>query len=300
MAFTCCGRKLKCYSRRLCGEWEPEYESLRNTSVLLFTAGGVGLFCATCAIAMFPFQPAVNSGSLCMFGGALSCTTALVTLCCYRGTQRGAYHASLLCMVIQLLCTASLVYAGAGASFDFCSSTVDCYGLRFANPDLASCWTCVREDWDSCDLECFDAEAVQAGVLDQCRKADTGPGTVLPYRKNCWETKAFQCFDRPHPNKTYASLEGPLTYQLLGERNCEPRYSKNGKCGDPSARAPQPFWGFEDRETCWKYYKGNGPDGWRRKYISPKASTAFVCVGALTQILASFFFMFVAGARLEM
>ena len=91
-----------------------------------------------------------------------------------------------------------------------------------------------------------------------------------------------------------------MTYQLLGKRNCEPRYSPNGKCGDGGEATPQPFWGFEDRETCWKYYKGNGPKGHRRKAISPKSSTGFVVVGSLTQILASFFFMFVAGARLEM
>ena len=124
MAITCCGRKVKCYSRRICGDWEPEYQNLRDTSVLLFASGVLGLLCATCAIALFPFQPSVNAGSLCMFGSALSCVTALVTLCCCRGTQSGAYHAALFCMVIQLLCTASLVYAGAGTSFDFCAAPV--------------------------------------------------------------------------------------------------------------------------------------------------------------------------------
>ena len=82
MAITCCGRKVKCYSRRICGDWEPEYQNLRDTSVLLFASGVLGLLCATCAIALFPFQPSVNAGSLCMFGSALSCVTALVTLCC--------------------------------------------------------------------------------------------------------------------------------------------------------------------------------------------------------------------------
>ena len=148
MAITCCGRKVKCYSRRICGDWEPEYQNLRDTSVLLFASGVLGLLCATCAIALFPFQPSVNAGSLCMFGSALSCVTALVTLCCCRGTQSGAYHAALFCMVIQLLCTASLVYAGAGTSFDFCAETVDCYGLRFEGADRESCWTCLREPWD--------------------------------------------------------------------------------------------------------------------------------------------------------
>ena len=109
-----------------------------------------------------------------------------------------------------------------------------------------------------------------------------------------------RCYDRAAGTRNYTSPEGRLTYQLLGKRNCEPRYSPNGKCGDGGEATPQPFWGFEDRETCWKYYKGNGPKGHRRKAISPKSSTGFVVVGSLTQILASFFFMFVAGARLEM
>lgn len=298
MAITCCGRKVKCYSRRICGDWEPEYQNLRDTSVLLFASGVLGLLCATCAIALFPFQPSVNAGSLCMFGSALSCVTALVTLCCCRGTQSGAYHAALFCMVIQLLCTASLVYAGAGTSFDFCAETVDCYGLRFEGADRESCWTCLREPWDGCALQfsCDEDEVVR-----KCREGAGDLGAVaLPYRKNCWETKAFQCYDRAAGTRNYTSPEGRLTYQLLGKRNCEPRYSPNGKCGDGGEATPQPFWGFEDRETCWKYYKGNGPKGQRRKAISPKSSTGFVVVGSLTQILASFFFMFVAGARLEM
>ena len=298
MAITCCGRKVKCYSRRICGDWEPEYQNLRDTSVLLFASGVLGLLCATCAIALFPFQPSVNAGSLCMFGSALSCVTALVTLCCCRGTQSGAYHAALFCMVIQLLCTASLVYAGAGTSFDFCAETVDCYGLRFEGADRESCWTCLREPWDGCALQfsCDDDEVVR-----KCREGAGDLGAVaLPYRKNCWETKAFQCYDRAAGTRNYTSPEGRLTYQLLGKRNCEPRYSPNGKCGDGGEATPQPFWGFEDRETCWKYYKGNGPKGQRRKAISPKSSTGFVVVGSLTQILASVFFMVVAGARLEM
>ena len=76
MAITCCGRKVKCYSRRICGDWEPEYQNLRDTSVLLFASGVLGLLCATCAIALFPFQPSVNAGSLCIFGSALSCARA--------------------------------------------------------------------------------------------------------------------------------------------------------------------------------------------------------------------------------
>ena len=43
MAITCCGRKVKCYSRRICGDWEPEYQNLRDTSVLLFASGVLGL-----------------------------------------------------------------------------------------------------------------------------------------------------------------------------------------------------------------------------------------------------------------
>ena len=54
MAITCCGRKVKCYSRRICGDWEPEYQNLRDTSVLLFASGVLGLLCATCAIALPP------------------------------------------------------------------------------------------------------------------------------------------------------------------------------------------------------------------------------------------------------
>ena len=230
MAITCCGRKVKCYSRRICGDWEPEYQNLRDTSVLLFASGVLGLLCATCAIALFPFQPSVNAGSLCMFGSALSCVTALVTLCCCRGTQSGAYHAALFCMVIQLLCTASLVYAGAGTSFDFCAETVDCYGLRFEGADRESCWTCLREPWDGCALQfsCDEDEVVR-----KCREGAGDLGAVaLPYRKNCWETKAFQCYDRAAGTRNYTSPEGRLTYQLLGKRNCEPRYSPNGKCGD--------------------------------------------------------------------
>ena len=175
---------------------------------------------------------------------------------------------------------------------------MDCYGLRFEGADRESCWTCLREPWDGCALQfsCDEDEVVR-----KCREGAGDLGAVaLPYRKNCWETKAFQCYDRAAGTRNYTSPEGRLTYQLLGKRNCEPRYSPNGKCGDGGEATPQPFWGFEDRETCWKYYKGNGPKGHRRKAISPKSSTGFVVVGSLTQILASFFFIFVAGARLEM
>jgi len=255
----------------LCGIWEVEYRKLRDISTLVVFTGFVGVVFAIAGVSIFPFQPSIVSGTLCLGASCLTIVAALTTLCCCAQSPGGAHNAALMCMVIQLLSTASLLYAASGTSWDFCGATKSCYHLGEPLPN--------------------------GRPAPRCWKTNVAPLTfrgAVPLRKNCDPDLSFHCVDRPGslPIDVYdadwrsgaASGTIDLNYIYVGRKNCEPTW---GGCGDHSANRPQGFWGFDDRDDCMKFYMDQDK-------IWPKTSTGLIATGALVQIVFSFLFMYYA------
>lgn len=255
----------------LCGIWDVEYRKLRDMSTLLIFTGFVGVVFATVAVSIFPFQPTIVSASLCLAASCLTIVAALTTLCCCSMSPGGAHNAALMCMVIQLLSTASLLYASSGTSFDLCAVTKDCYhnnaALPSGEPTTLKCW--------------------------KGNPAPTIFRNDVPTRPKCDPKYSYFCLDReakkPIPYYDPDSAAGApalgtfdIEYNFVGRKNCEPKW---GDCGDLSKHHPQVFWGFDDREDCMAFYEDQDK-------IWPLTSTALVASGATIQIVFSFLFMY--------
>lgn len=267
-------------------------------SILVVFTATVGLVFAIAGIAVFPFQPSIVSGVLCMGASLLSLAAAFTTLCCCQQKPGGAHNAALMCMVIQLMSVASLLYAGQGTSWDFCGDTTDCYYITTQVP-------------------CSD------GAQEKCWEKnpyDFLRGDV-PTRKRCDPKTSYFCYDRmptdvsididsngfeAYMEDLYLSdrLESCSDFEVLDDqnindvvsvaiefggpykRNCEDYWHD---CGDKSKSTAQTFWGFDDRDDCMKYYKKMGK-------IWPLTSTGLIMTGAVGQAIFSFLHMYYAVA----
>ena len=260
-------------------------------SSLVVVTSIVGIVFSVAGLAVFPFQPSIVSGVLALGASLLSITAALTTLCCCQQSPNGAHNAALMCMVIQLMSTASLLYAASGTSWDFCSDTRDCYYLAEPLP----CEPFARTCWDKNPYDFLQGD--------------------IPTRKNCEPEKSYFCYDRMpedidisfdttlfqayvaslDPETTeacedFASGASPSALRDLYDlefsgpykRNCEARWKP---CGDHSKNDAQSFWGFDDREDCMKYYM-------KQNKIWPTTSTSLIACSAMMQIVFSFFLMY--------
>ena len=178
-------------------------------------------------------------------------------------------------MVIQLLSTASLLFAANGTHWDFCASTKACYSLTENVVDTPNGPYNMPT--------CFKKNPYPATLV-----VPSGLGFV-PVKKNCITDLSYYCLDRESEMElvlvdidTGVAKATSFPYHYIGKRNCEEAFND---CGDHKKSSPQRFWGFRDRGDCIKYYK-------KKDRIWPFTSTSLIVTASGIQIFFSFIYMY--------
>mmetsp|Transcript_19688 Transcript_19688/g.61958 ORF Transcript_19688/g.61958 Transcript_19688/m.61958 type:complete len:225 (-) Transcript_19688:156-830(-) len=191
------------------------------TAAMTLIVGVAGIAFAITGRILFPYAPSTHAGDLLISCSFFTCVAACLILFSSPGKEaKAAQRAAIICVIVQIAASFTVLLITTEASFDFCSIKKPCW--------------------------------VGANITDnhRCDKS---------IRKACERDLSFLCSKSP---RSASDVD-------RGRMNCEAKLENDCRSGSP-------YWGFNDRDDCLKFYT-------QRKKIQPRISSGLILGGGVLQ-----------------
>lgn len=148
------------------------------TAIFTLIAGIAGIASGISGVVIFRYSPSTFAGSVLAVTSVLTCVASVMVLA-NKDSESTKIRAAVICVVIQIAASISLLLITTGTSYDFCATSKPCFVRANVTDDI------------KCD-EDMDGKACIEDLSYLCRKISVGDDTDLGM-KNCDVRQSKRC-----------------------------------------------------------------------------------------------------------